>query len=422
MKKYTLPNGVRVLLVEDPNAKTSATVLMMKVGTEHEKPSEKGYAHFLEHALYQSTSTFSEVGGISLAIENEGSDQNAYTGYEYTGFYILNNFPGSVFKSIDILSDLVIRPTFPRKRIANEKRVILNEMKKYQDDPADRADNLLRAAFYGNQSAGWDILGTRKIIQSLSCESLLRFKNVHYHAENALVVVSGKFNQEKVLERIRKRFSSLEKLENPPKKKPVNTKPRRNQIVLSYSQTKQTHIALGIRTTNLFDTDAHGLEVLSAILTEGTSSRIYMSVREKHGMCYKIDGVSDLSQEHGFLSISVNPDNDKAHDSVSIIVEELRRLRERKVKYEELSKAKKLVIGEFRNDLQTPYDKAEYFGRNLLLSNSIESRSEFEKKVNDVSPVQIMRLANTYFTTKNLALAVIGPHRSVRKFKKLLVL
>ena len=278
--KYTktiLENGLRVITIPMKDNPTVTVFVLVEAGSKYETKNKNGISHFLEHMCFKGTVKRPNNFDISTELDNIGSRYNAFTSQEYTGYYAKAQY-GHLDKILDIVSDMYLNPLFDDKEIEKEKGVILEEINMYEDLPQYKVQNLINELVYGDQPAGWDIAGPKENIKNMSQADFITYRNKFYTSSATTVIVSGNFEEEKVIGNIREIFSVMPKIEKGLKLKVIE-KQVTPEIALFKKETDQTHLVLGVRTFNLYDKRDKIMSVLAGVLNAGMSSRLFKKLR-----------------------------------------------------------------------------------------------------------------------------------------------
>ncbi len=416
--KKVLKNGLRVVTVPMKDNPTVTVLVLVETGSKYEEKKINGISHFLEHMCFKGTTKRPKGIDISKELDALGSQYNAFTAQEYTGYYAKSS--AKHFKQVfDIVSDIYLNSTFPDAEIEKEKGVIIEEINMYEDMPQRHVQDLMMKLLYGDTPAGWNIAGERQNILDMKRDDFVKYKNEHYVPKATLIVVAGKVTPAEVIKEVNKVFKDVknDKKASKIKVKEVQHKP---EVLVKFKQTDQTHFVLGVRTYDIFSTYATTLSVLSGILGGGMSSRLFQRLREEMGVGYYVRAYNDAYTDHGFFQISAGVDNKRIEEVLYAVIEECKKLKKFKVTEEELHKVKECLIGNMKLSLESSDDIANFYGGQELLKRKIKQAEEKAKAIRKVTATQIQTLAKQIFNNKGLNLALIGPFKKEDQFTKLL--
>ncbi|HXS15075.1 MAG TPA: pitrilysin family protein [Candidatus Saccharimonadales bacterium] len=420
-KRTILPNGLTLITVEMPSFESATVLLMVGAGSRYENRSNNGISHFLEHMAFKGTTKRPSAMDISSLIDGIGGEFNAFTSKEYTGYYVKAQ-SNHVELCLDLLSDMLNNSLFDPKEIDKEKGVIIEEMNMYEDSPMRNLGDVYERLMYGDSPMGWDTVGTKEVIHSVTREFFIEYMKSLYSADNMTLVVAGGVDSAKVIEIVQKYFGDMPRFETiqAPKVADGQEKPATH---VKKKETEQAHVALGFRTVGLGHPDEYPLEVLAGILGGGMSSRLFHEVREKRGLAYYVRTSSDNYTDVGTLVTTAGVDPKRAEAAITVILEELEKVKQPgAVSAEELKKAKEYLNGHFVLDLEDSRSVAIYYAHQEVLEEEIINPEENIKKINAVTLDDISRVAKKYIVPETLNLAVIGNFASSENFEKLLKL
>ena len=405
-------------MVPQPQSLAATVLVLVEAGSKYETKKINGVSHFLEHLCFKGTKKRPTALSISSELESLGAVSNAFTGHEATGYFSkvrtekLDNI-------LDIIADIYVNPVFNEKEIEKEKGVVIEELNMYEDTPMRKVGDLFMALVYGDQPAGWDIGGTKEVIKSLKREQIVDYRGQHYVAKATTVIVAGAFNEKELLKKIESLFAGIPVSKKFSKQKTVDSQMRPKALV-HFKESDQTHIVLGARAFDMFDSRRYALDVLSDILGGGMSSRLFQKVREELGAAYYVRAGSDLLTDHGLFAVSAGLNNSRVEQVVKAILGELKKISSSLVGEEELRKSKNHLTGGFMIGLETSDELANFYGQQEIFHEKIMSPKELVKKIEAVTAKEVLSVAKDIMKNKNLNLALIGPFKDKSKFEKIL--
>ncbi len=420
IQKITLDNGLRMILAPQAQNLAATVLVLVETGTKYEIKKINGLSHFLEHMCFKGTKKRPKPIDISSELESIGAEYNAFTGMEYTGYYAKAQ-SRHFDKILDVISDMYLNPIFKPAEIDKERGVIIEEINMYEDLPMRQVGILFMNLLYGDQPAGWDTLGEKEIIQKLTKKDFLKYRKEHYVANGTVIIVSGNFNEKKVVKQIQSAFKGIisEKKFGKIKVKESQSNPA---VLLKFKQTDQTHLILGVRAFDIFDERRYVLQILSGILGSGMSSRLFQKIRGKMGAAYYVRAGIDLFTDHGYLDVSAGIDKNKIEQVIEAILKEFKFLIKKPVGNKELQRVKDNLIGNLILGLETSDAIASFYGDQEIIAKQIISPEELIKKIQSVKAEEIMATAKRIFQNNRLNLAIIGPFENKEKFEELLKL
>jgi predicted Zn-dependent peptidase len=417
-KKIELKNGLKILLVPDKSTQAVTVLVLAKVGSKYEHKDINGISHFLEHMFFKGTKKRPTPLSVAETLDKIGGNFNAFTGEEYTGYFAKVE-KGQFELALDWVSDIYLNSLLPQKEVAKEKGVIIEELNMYLDNPMIYVQNLWKEVLYGDQPAGWRVIGNRETILGVNRKKLLSYRKKFYTGDNTLVCIAGNFDSNKAIKKTKNYFKNLEKSKDI--KKPVVKEEQKNPMsLIHYKKTDQTHLCLGFRTFNLFHPQRFALELLAVALGGMMSSRLFTEVREKLGLSYYIATRTELDPDSGSLITRAGIDNNKVDKAVKAILEEYKKIRKLGIKEEELQKAKDYLKGKLSLNLETSDSLASFYSTQELLLDQALTPQEFLRKIYKVKKEDILKVAKDIFKSENLNLALIGPFKDKKRFDNLL--
>lgn len=419
-KKITLPNGLRIVLVPEPDARAATALILVQAGSMYETKRVNGVSHFLEHMVFKGTANHPEPGMIAHELTALGARFDAFTDQEHTGYYVkvqAGKFP----KALAIVSDLYLHPLFDPREIEKERGVIIQEINMYEDDLPARAARIFNKLMYGDQPAGWDVAGEKPVVRRLGRDDFIDYRARRYVMPGTVIAVAGKFDERAAVAQIKDAFGGIRRRPAVPMKRTVvrQSSPR---LAVHYKESDQAHIVLGFRAFGVFDRRRHALRALGDILGGGMSSRLFMRVREKMGAAYYIGAGGDLSLDHGHFSIAAGVNHAQLNDVIRAILDECRRLRDEMVSAAEFRKSKDHLVGGMILGLETSDDLASFYGGQEILGRPALSPEEVIAKIKAVTAEEVRAVARTIMKNNGLNLAIVGPYKQQAPFRKILTL
>ena len=418
-KIIKLPSGLKVILYSSEQLTTVTVLALVKNGADYENTQTNGVSHFIEHLVFKGSKNFPTPSKLAIELDKIGADYNAFTSYEYTGYYI-KTFPEYLTKAIEIISDIVISPLFPEEEIEKERKVVLEEIKYYQDTPTKFVHHLIQETLYGNQPAGRDILGTRETIKSLSKAKILNFYNNYYSSKNTTIVIAGNFSSKKAITSIEKNFSKFTR-SAVVKKIPAKTKVKDFNYAILKKDVKQGHLVLAFQADGIekLKNTRFPFGVLTSVLGYGFSSRMFKLLRDELGVTYYLNVGLNLFTDRGYLQIQTGSDLPRLEKVLNLITREIKKLKTEKVGKDELEKSQAVLENYLLMSSETSDSLAFFWGFSCVIEKQMLSPKEIVKKIKSVKSEEILNLANQYFTPERANLALILPEKPRFDIKKI---
>jgi len=407
---HVLKNGLKVILIDTKAFPSVTTLLLVGAGSRYETKENNGIAHFLEHMFFKGSPKYPTPYEVSTAIEGLGGAWNAFTSKDYTGYYI--KATNEHFNTmIDILSDILLHPLLDPREIEKEKGVITEEINMYEDMPQSRVGEIFENLLYPHSPLGFDVIGTKESISSFSKKTFTDYMDSLYRPSNGVLIVAGGLGgRTDYLKKIEDTFGQWEDHRFKTYER-VKEAQRSPQIQMYTKKTEQAHFCLGFRAFPFSDHRRYALTVLSTVLGGGASSRLFMEVRERKGLCYYIHTSRQHYADSGNLATQAGVPKDivKLKLAVNATLEEHKKLSLGNITDEEISRAKEIIKGHFFLSLEDSYNVASYYGKRNLLERSMVSPEDYIVELGKVTKDDITTLAKTLFVPNNLNIAVVGP-------------
>ena len=422
-KRTILKNGLRVITVPMPSFESATVLVMVGAGSRYETKKNNGISHFLEHMAFKGTKKRPTALDIATLIDGLGGENNAFTGKETTRYYI-KSASTHVETAIDVLSDMLRNSLFDAGEITKEKGVIIEEINMYEDTPMRKLGDIYEQLLYGDTPMGWDIAGTKDVINSVNRDDFITYMQSLYSPHNMTVVVAGGIDTEGIEALAEKYFGDMKRFDILRANKVLESQ-KKPAALIKEKKTEQVHIGIGVRTIPLEHPDRYALDVLAAILGAGMSSRLFHEVREKRGLAYYVRTSSDNYTDVGSLVSTAGVDPKRIDDAIKVILEQYVFIRDGgkgDVSSDELKKAKELLKGHFVLDLEDSRSVASFYAHQEIVEKHIDNPADVLKKLDAVTHEDVERVANKYLTDSTLNLAVIGNFDDKTRFEKLLKL
>jgi len=416
--KTRLKNGLRIITVPQKEAKTATVLVLVKTGAKYENKDISGISHFLEHMLFKGTEKRREPKDVAEVLDKVGGVFNAFTGEELTGYWA--KVDESHFETaLGWVSDIFLNSKIPAKEMEKERGVIIEEIKMYYENPMMHIDQVWKEVMYGDQPAGWFEAGTRETVSKISRKQILEYIGSQYASESVLVCAAGKIDEKKAIEKIKKYFGKIKtgKAEDKPKVIEKQDSPRAK---VSFKKVGQSNLILGVRGYDTFHKDRYVMSLISVILGGMMSSRLFIEVRERLGAAYYVRTHNVADTDTGYLATAAGADNGKLMKVIEVVLKEYRKLCRTKVPANELKKAKDYMKGTLLLGLESSHAQASFYGTQELIEDRIETAEEMMKMIDKVTSSDIMRVAKDIFRNDRLNLAVVGPFKDEKEFKKIL--
>lgn len=417
-KFYKFDSGLRLIVVPMPATKTATVLVMVGTGSKYETKNINGISHFLEHMMFKGTTKRPGPLDISRELDAIGASYNAFTSKEYTGYYAKASM-AKLDTIMDVVFDIFLNSKLDQDDIEREKGVIIEEINMYKDLPQRYVGELFEALLYGDQPAGWDTAGEKETVSALKRDDFVKYFNSHYIASNTVIAVAGNIEPEYVYKKTGDYFANIRGGDKVEKLSVIEsqTEPK---VLLYEKKTDQTHFIIGLRSFSMMDERRYAMSLLAKILGGGMSSRLFDEVREKRGLAYYVRAGHGTYTDSGYFEVSAGVNNEKLHEAISVVMTELKKIRDEGVTEKELQQAKDSVEGSMAIGLEDSEAVAGAYVDPILFYNKTLTPDEELVKIKAVTLDQVQSVAKDVFLNKNLNLALIGPHEDEAKIKSLL--
>jgi predicted Zn-dependent peptidase len=416
-QKDVLPNGLRVLTAPMPQAKSVACFVMLAAGSRYETRETNGIAHFAEHMFFKGTERRPSARDIAGEIDSIGGEFNAFTGKEYTGYYVKCAAEHRDV-ALDVLVDMLRNSKFDPEEIEREKGVIIEEMNMYFDTPRDYLEGVYDELLYGDQPLGWDIIGTKDTIRNATRETFTGYLDRWYRASRMVAGVAGAVGDD-VLPRLQELLGDVRdgSTGDPA---PVAWEQKAPQVKVFTKQSDQAHVRLGVHSYPIDHPDRYALSVLATVLGGGMSSRLFSEVRERRGLAYYIYGYNQGYTDAGTLFAQGGVDINRIEEAITTVVSEFGRIAAEPVSEDEIMKAKNFSKGRLVLSLEDPRGSILFGLRSEVLEGRTREPDEVLAGIEAVTVEDVQRVAQDLVRENRLNLAVIGPFDDPSRFERLL--
>lgn len=418
-KKTTLPSGLRIIVVPMKNTSAVTSMVFVKAGSRYERKEENGISHLLEHLFFEGTKKRPDVA-IKRELDRIGAVNNAYTSFDHTAYYVKAD--GKFFDlSMDVLSDMYLNSVFRPASIEKERRVVVEEIRMYNDTPRKHVWDNFYKLLYPNNALGWPITGPEKTVLSMKRNNFISYMERFYSAHNTIIVIAGNVSERQAVDTVKKYFKTI------PKGKqtaldPVIENQKEPRVHAEYKKIDQAHLVLGVNAYAASDPRRYALEVLSAIMGGYFSSRLMLSVRDKLGLAYYVGCDVNQHEDVGTFSAYAGLNVKNVGVGIAAILKEFTKIKKTLISQREIDDAKSHIEGALSLQIEASDNVAMHAGWSEVLTGKIETPEEYMKNIRKVTAKDLRAVANDLLKEERLNLAVIGPFKDAQPFEKLLQL
>ncbi len=390
-KKTVLPNGIKVISETIPYVKSFSLGFWFNVGSRDENFRNNGITHFIEHMLFKGTKSRS-AKKIAIDIESFGGYLNAFTSKEHTCYYG-RGLSSHLEKTFDVLSDMIQQPSFKPIEIKKEASVVVDELYDIEDNPEELIFDKFEEMIFSGNSLSLPIIGTESNIRNFTQLDLFSFIKEKYGFNKLVIAASGAVEHDKLLKLAGKYI----------RKSLGNSSVRRKY----YSQTnipaklefiekeiQQVHAIIGRPTYGYKSEERMKALVLSQILGEGSSSRLFQSIREKNGIAYQINSFLNSFYDTSAFGVYFSTNEKMIDKALTLVTKEFKKLRDTKISEKELNKAKESIKGSMLLSLESTSNRMTRMAQSELYYNRIETTDEVIKSIDKVTRENVLETAN----------------------------
>src|SRR5881396_3864301 len=411
-QKWILPNGLTIIVQEDRSAPVASVQAWCATGSiDEDQHLGAGLSHILEHMLFKGTKTRS-TNEIAQKIQDVGGYVNAYTSFDRTVFWIDVPKDG-ITTALDILADAMMNSTLPPAEYQKEQEVIRREFAMGLDDPDRVAGLLLFATAYQRHPYHFPVIGDIEIYNQLTQDQVMQYYKTRYVPNNLTFVVVGDVDAAKVRQQLTEFFKAYPEKSLKPVFIPEEPPQLGRREVHEEFATELTHLSLAWHIPEVTNPDVPALDLLSSILGDGRSSRLYRRVREEAGLAYRISAFSYTPGDPGLFGIDATLDPKKREAAEQLVLRILDEVKQAGVTTEELMKAKKISLSHHLGALTTMRGQASDIGSNWLLTRNLNFSRDYLDAVQQVTLDDIKRVAAKYLTNDNLTTVSLNPKGSL---------
>jgi predicted Zn-dependent peptidase len=401
-ERYTLENGIRIIHLHSDSA-VGHCGLIINTGSRDEEENEHGMAHFIEHAIFKGTKK-RKAYHILSRIDDVGGEINAYTTKEETTIhtsFLKNDYE----RALELIADITFNSTFPGKEITREKEVIIEEIKSYQDDPAELIFDDFEELVFKNQPLGKNILGNPLDLRRFTKTDIESFIRKNYHTNEMVLCSVGNIPFKKLIRLASKYFGNI-----PPNPR-VNNRTRFDnytpEIKIIKKRTHQTHCIMGNIAYNTHDKKKIGMTLLDNILGgPGLNSRLNLLLREKYGYAYHVESNYTAYSDTGIFALYFGTDKENLEKSIKLVKKEFARLRETKLGVMQLKKAKRQLFGQIAINAENNANLLLAMGKSYLLYNKVDQLEDIRQKIEAITVDDLQEIANKILDEKQLSMLI----------------
>jgi predicted Zn-dependent peptidase len=406
IRKTLLPNGLLVLTESMPHLRSVSMGAWIGTGSRDEAPEVNGVSHFVEHMVFKGTTSRS-AQQIAREVDTIGGNLDAFTGKEMVCFNI-KVLDENVAPALDVLSDLVLHPTFTPEELAREQGVILEEIKMDEDNPDYLVHEIFTQNFWKGDALGRPILGTVKTVSSFNQQIVFDFYNSRFTPRNMVFSAAGNLEHDAFVAQVERQFGSLAADGSAPVAVPEAPTATPHITLKRKKSLEQVQFCLGVPAPRVNDSSRYGVYLLNTMLGGGMSSRLFQTIREDQGLAYSIYSEMNPFRDTGSLCVYAGTSVDKTEKVLRLTLEELRRLKEETVSEAELKRAKDQLKSNMVIGLESSGSRMSNLARQQMYFGRFFGVDEIIEEIEAVSSADVQELAQQLFRPEAVALTLLG--------------
>ena len=402
-----LPNGCRVVTSAMPGVDSFSLCFDAGTGGRFERPAEGGFSHFLEHMLFKGSRKRPSTKAVSRPLERVGGQFNAYTSAEHTCFHAVVPADAAPLAA-DVLGDMFAHPLFEPAEIDRERLVVLEEIKMYHDDPASHAADLSLAGLWPRHPLGRPILGTPRTLAAADHDALAAYHRARYVGRGTIVAATGKLEHGRVVDLVRP-FAEALGAGPAPSCAAASRAAAPARVTADLRETQQVQAVVSFRSFGRTDPRRSAAAMLCHVLGGGLTSRLFMAVRERHGLAYSISSANQWFRDAGAFQVYAGLDAARAAKALALVARELRVFAEKGPGRRELADAKSALCGMQRLGGETSQSQMAWIASKLRGFGFVETPDQVVARLRAVTADEVQALAADLFRPEKLSLALVMP-------------
>lgn len=405
--KEKLNNGIRVVMEEIPYVNSVSIGVLVNNGSIKEKDDLNGISHFIEHMLFKGTSNRS-AKELAESIDDVGGQINAFTGTEYTCFYV-RVLDKHLPIAIDVLSDMLNNSTFDEKDIEKEKGVIIEEINMYLDSPEDIVYDILSETMFENTSLALPILGTYETVSNLDRDTIMNYYKRHYTTENIVISIVGNFQYRETIAMLNECFYKTSPIEMGLNDGMIEDIPEISQnIGYKLKDTEQLNLCVGMEGVKRGSDDIYPLLVMNNTFGGSMSSRLFQRLREEMGLVYSVYSHPTSFENIGAFTVYAGLSVNQILNVAKLVNEDIEDLKDNLITDYELFRSKEQLKGNYILGMESTSNRMFEIGKSELLLNKVLSPEDILNKIDKVQMVDIERVVTKIFNRDKYNIAYVG--------------
>ena len=401
---HQLPNGIEMVGQSMPSLNSITFGFQLDAAIIHEPEDKQGLAHLFEYMLFQGTKQ-KDARALNEAFESLGVRKGASTGWE-TARVMAQLVSNKFDATLPLMQEILLTPTFPKEDLEQMRSIVLQEIRRRDDEPMSRIFDLARANFYRGTALARSALGTSESVQSVQRQDLRDFWRSRYQPNDVLFAIAGKFDWDHVVEQVQALFGDWNgQAPASPEQRPTPTA----NIALEHQEGKQEHLGLMFPFPHYTDPDYYAALVISEVLGGNMASRLFVEVREKRGLVYGVSAGLSGNKHVGAMRVYAGTTPEQAHECLEVIVNELRKLEHEGITADELARAKVQLKSENVMRGEGSGSRMGALAHSWWYERKLRTIQEVKEAIDAVSEEQVLSVLRRFSPLDPLTVAAIGP-------------
>jgi predicted Zn-dependent peptidase len=404
----TLDGGERIVTERVPSVRSVALGIWIGAGSRDETAERAGISHFIEHLLFKGSSRYSGVQ-IAQVFDGLGGELNAATAKEYTVLYA-RVLDAHLESALDVMSDMLLAPTFDADELNSEREVVLEEIAMYEDSFHDLAHDLIAGAVFSDHPLGRPVIGTSAAVNAIDTAMVRDYHANRYVGPNIVIAAAGNLEHEPLVHAIQQRFEAYSKVPDPSARvRPVWVGESSPQTVFQAKASEQYHVCLAGLGLQRSDRRRFAASLLDSMLGGSASSRLFQEIRERRGMAYSVYTFGSQYADTGMVGVYVGTREDNLAECMRITADQLVRMGQGEFADDELQRSKENLKGRIMLSMESTSNRASRLGKSVLTDTELLSLDRICAEIDSVEPEAVASLARQLFAPDRLSVSGVGP-------------
>jgi predicted Zn-dependent peptidase len=408
LQHRTLKNGIPLFLIPRSDVPSATIMVSVKVGSRYESPELSGASHFIEHLMFKGTKRRATSVDISRELDRFGAEYNAYTSKDTTTYYVKID-AAELPRAIDLLNDMLAHSVFDAEELDRERNVIIEEINMYDDNPASKMEDLLEGIVFAGNALGRPITGPREVIRTIPRADLMGYHAAHYVPSRTAIAIAGSISKE-AEQKLQATFGKWHEPKRSQARLIERFLPKEGEWLAFHSKkTEQAQVGLAFHGYGATASELPAVKLLAHILGGSMSSRLFVEVREKRGLCYSVSAGHVSFEDTGAFLITSGLDTKRVEEAMKVIWQELQKIVTDGVSATELKHAKEHIRGKMMLYFEDTSNQASWYLRQWQIHGAPRAPDVSLKELEAVTLKQVKDAASALFQSSKLYASVVGP-------------